>query len=279
MTEAGESVTPTTPMPQLESGAVAVLTPADPVPSTPQNGSGPSGGDTRYWLARAELTDGGRDVYDSQLGLALVSELIATHRQRQALVRAEGSLARQIKSIARTLGEDSPAAELAALPFIEARVGLHVSKLAAERQMRAAVRQLPIYAFIADVPGFGDIGLAQIIGEAGDLSRYGNPGKLWKRMGLAVFDGRAQRRVKDKAEAERQGFNPARRAVMHVIGDSLIKKENRYRDLYLARKEVEAEKLPDGSKMHIHLRALRYMEKRLLRDLWNAWTAPSEAQS
>lgn len=58
---------------------------------------------------------------------------------------------------------------------------------------------------------------------------------------------------------------------MFVIGEALIKKQNRYRALYLERKVIEEQKAPSGSKLLWHRRAHRYMEKRLLRDLWSAW--------
>jgi hypothetical protein len=162
-------------------------------------------------------------------------------------------------------------AQLMNQALLEAQEPLHRHKLSVERQMTAVAKELPVADFVKDVTGLGWIGVGQIVAEAGDLSNYANPAKLWKRMGLAVMNGRAQRRVKDKEEAQEQGFNPRRRAVMFVIGDSLIKKHNRYRELYLERKTVEEEKHPDLTRMHRHRRAQRYMEKRLLRDLWTEW--------
>jgi hypothetical protein len=44
-----------------------------------------------------------------------------------------------------------------------------------------------------------------------------------------------------------------------------------YRQLYLARKALEQEKVPEGPRMLWHRRASRYMAKRFLRDLWVAW--------
>jgi hypothetical protein len=70
----------------------------------------------------------------------------------------------------------------------------------------------------------------------------------------------------------------------------LIKAGGRYADIYRARKEVECERAAERGLLiapsakipkkqadkyisdgHIHRRAQRYMEKKLLRDLWNAW--------
>jgi hypothetical protein len=115
------------------------------------------------------------------------------------------------------------------------------------------------------------LGLAVIVGVAGDLSNYSNPAKLWKRFGLAVIDGRAQRKVTNTEQAIAMGYSPMRRSAMWTIGDAVIKTQGEYRELYLDRKMYEAERDPEMSKMHCHRRAQRYMEKRLLRDLWRAW--------
>lgn len=161
-------------------------------------------------------------------------------------------------------------ADLATLPLREAKDGIHKHQMRLRRRLEKLARDLPCWMFVESVPGFGAFGCAQIIGEAGDLTNYATVSRLWKRMGLAVINGGAQRRVRGD-EALEHGFSVTRRTIMHVIGDSLIKKQNLYRDLYLSRKAYEEEQLPEASKMHRHLRALRYAEKRLLRDLWVAW--------
>lgn len=235
----------------------------------------------------------------------IIAQIRETHRQRQDLHRAEKSLTLQIKAIERRLNRSGgidhkccdsrkkivdsanptgdevhghpdiqprPAdiAYFASLPLQEARALIHKNRLAPERNMAKLAKQLPVYSFVEGVHGFGAIGLAQIVGEAGDLSNYANPAKLWKRMGLAVINGKSQRRVSG-VEALEHGYSPQRRSIMYCIGDSMIKKQNAYRELYLARKVIEEQKMPEGTKLHWHRRAQRYMEKRLLRDLWRAW--------
>lgn len=144
---------------------------------------------------------------------------------------------------------------------------------------------LPVWdAWAKDVRGFGAASLGRIVGECGDLNNYASKSKVWKRMGLAVMDdGRAQRRVKDKALAEEAGFNPRRRAVMHVIGDVLMKQNPHYHAVYTQRREslmlrdglhLDPKKGvvdEDGTYVSIHKHALRYIEKQFLRDLWQAW--------
>lgn len=178
-----------------------------------------------------------------------------------------------------------------AIPLLEARVGIRANKRAMERELSALAQELPVYAtFVEPIRGFGAIGLGQIIGEAGNLADYANPAKLWKRMGLGLVDGGRQRMVKDKDAAERHGYSPRRRSVMFVIGDSLLKSQSAYKVLYDERKAYEiaraeaaglivvpAAKIKEGTEAahfshgHAHNRAKRYVEKRLLRDLWRAW--------
>jgi hypothetical protein len=139
-----------------------------------------------------------------------------------------------------------------------------------ESELRKLALSLPVMKWADSIHGFGELGLSIIVGEAGDLSNYSNPGKLWKRLGLAVINGKSQRRVIGDGAME-QGYNPRRRSAMWTIGDSLLKKENAYRTLYLERKAYEIARAPEMTKMHAHRRAQRYAEKRLVRDLWRAW--------
>lgn len=164
----------------------------------------------------------------------------------------------------------------------------------AEAHLERLARTLPVWtAWAADIRGFGALSLATIVAEAGDLAEYPKKGHLWKRMGTAVIDGIRQgglRKGAPKADWIAHGYDRARRARLFVIGDSLVKQGDHYRTIYLARKDYErrraeaagltiapsakiptkraAEFMSDG---HVHKRAQRYMEKRLLRDLWQAW--------
>lgn len=155
-------------------------------------------------------------------------------------------------------------------PFakIEARALKEMSKLA---------ETLPAWtAFGEGVRGFGSASLAVVVAEAGDLSLYANPGKLWKRMGLAVMGSVRQGGLPKNASADawiEHGYNRQRRSRMWNIGDALIKgnRDGEYRTIYLARKEYELARDPEMKPIKAHRRAQRYMEKRLLRNLWQAW--------
>lgn len=180
-----------------------------------------------------------------------------------------------------------------------------------EREMARLAKILPGAAFVASVPGFGWLSFARIVGEAGDVGSYPKKGHLWKRMGLAVMDGVRQGGLSKGASAEawiEHGYSGKRRSVMFVIGESLVKAQGPYRALYLERLAVEhgnavaagltpattgkatveswatrglpaltlvkkPEKDAHRSAKHMHNRAKRWIEKRLLRDLWQAWRA------
>ena len=161
---------------------------------------------------------------------------------------------------------------------IETRDRFHKLRMEAEGRMKKLSVKLQVYPWVQSVMGFGELGLAQIVAEAGNLENYANPAKLWKRFGLAPYNGHAPSSWRmgrcgklTAKEWEDAGYSPRRRSIMFVIGDSLIKKQGFYRNLYLWRKQREKEKTPDQPKMAHHRRAQRYVEKRLLRNLWQAW--------
>lgn len=166
----------------------------------------------------------------------------------------------------------------------------------AEKELKALARRLPVWDFFCEgIRGFGELSLATIVGEAGDLSNYPRKGHLWKRMGVAVIDGNRQGAPGKNASKEdwtEHGYNPKRRSHMWNIGQALVKAngDGKYRDVYLTRKAVERQKaeakgltvaaaasIPQTNKDdymslgHIDRRAQRYMEKMLLRDLLSAW--------
>lgn len=235
-------------------------------------------------------------------------------RKRDALMRAEGNLTRQIKSQCRRAAGISPAdkgpeksrKEALAKAMYEAvqedakaadgvdqallaGLSVIVSGLLAAREVvstehKQALKDLAAYAktthvaqFVESTPGFGYVGLGQIVGATGDLSNYPNPAKLWKRLGLGLISsGERQRKFTDARKAAEAGYSPTRRSMMFTLGDSLVKCKGPYRELYLQRKAIEQDKAPDGTKMLWHRRAQRYMEKRLLRELWRAWNGRTE---
>jgi hypothetical protein len=165
---------------------------------------------------------------------------------------------------------------------------------AAVKEMEALAESLPVWpAFGKEIRGFGSASLAIILAEAGGpLSNYPTIAKLWKRMGLAVMGDVRQGGLPKGASAEEwiaHGYNKQRRSRMWNVGDTLLKAQIRkvkdeagedtgertslgvYGALYLTRKRYEIARDPEIKPIIAHRRAQRYAEKRLLRDLWQAW--------
>lgn len=162
------------------------------------------------------------------------------------------------------------AAEDICSAFLNARAAIAESRAFTESRLEELASQLPVVGFVQSTRGFGLLSLAQIVGECGDLSQR-TPAELWARMGLAVMpDGTRQRRMAGP-EGVAHRFSTQRRMIMWNIGDSQIKHSGPYREVYEARKAYEAERDPEITKGHAHNRAKRYMEKRIIRDLWRAW--------
>ncbi len=161
------------------------------------------------------------------------------------------------------------------------------------KSMSKLAEALPVWTeFGKDVRGFGAASLAVILAEAGDLTNYPKKGHLWKRLGVAVLDGIRQGGLSKNAGAEawiEHGYNRERRSMIWNIGDTMLKAQVRkvkdsdgedtgervslgvYGQAYLDRKAYELARAPDMPPIQAHRRAQRYMEKRLLRDLWQAW--------
>lgn len=232
---------------------------------------------------------------------SVIDEIRAWHRERVFAMDLRKSIDLKLGSFLRTqlgwrldLPEDErkQIATLAAEQMESGEAGRFselVSTTKAQRKPFAEIEKkcvsameqlavtLPVWPVFGEpIRGFGPASLAAIIAEAGDLSMYANPAKLWKRMGLAVMDGVRQGGLPKSASKEdwiAHGYNRERRSRMWNIGDAIIKgnREGEYRTLYLERKEFELARNPEMKPIKAHRRAQRYMEKRLLRNLWQAW--------
>lgn len=147
-----------------------------------------------------------------------------------------------------------------------------------EADMKRLVRTLPVHAWAKTVAGFGDLGVAVLLGEAGDLAGYPKKGHLWKRLGLAPFQGKAYSTWRREGGLTAEdwvaaGYSPRRRAEMFaVIAEPLLRHQTMtagpYRAIYDQRRAATAVTHPDWSKGHSHADAMRIMTKRLVRDAW-----------
>lgn len=165
----------------------------------------------------------------------------------------------------------------------QSREGWDKHRAQVEKQMRKLARSLPVWPWVEQVKGFGDLGLAIIVGEAGDLSNYATKERLWKRLGLAVIEGERQQRKSGAEAAAAHGYNPHRRAeVWTLLSDSMFRHQWRgekddqpagpsgpYGEVYAARKaHTETREWTLG---HRHNDARRVMSKALIADLWREW--------
>jgi hypothetical protein len=175
----------------------------------------------------------------------------------------------------------------------EGRACFDAVEAVALKAMTKLAIALPVWgSWGKDIRGFGAKSLAVIVAEAGDLSNYPDKSKLWKRMGLAVMGDVRQGGLKKGASAEdwiEHGYSPKRRSQVWNIGDAMIKAQVRkvkddadddsgervalgeYGQAYLDRKAYELARDPEMKPIQAHRRAQRYMEKRLLKNLWQAW--------
>jgi hypothetical protein len=165
----------------------------------------------------------------------------------------------------------------------------------AEKNMESIAMLLPVWTWAENIRGIGPLGIATIIAEAGDLSKYATPAKLWKRLGYHVYEGCAGSTWKRekwrprKLEAEEWIANPfsgQRYALMTQVATWLVnaqwlgvkktgtdegKPNGLYGEIYAARRAHTFNTHPEWSLMHRRRDALRIVMKRLLLDLWRVW--------
>jgi hypothetical protein len=226
----------------------------------------------------------------------LLTHLTIAHRMREDLMKPRVALGNQIGRLiknAKNRGETITKGDFA----IDIREN---SKREKEytKTMIALVKQLPIHDWWCSFKGLDSLGLAAIVAETGDLSDYSNPAKVWRRMGLDVWEGEAN---KNRFAGVNTGYSKRRRMVAFRTANPIIQHRTvPYREVYDQRKTIEIERDLVGynkgyvekhkvfllkhyttSKAKIlagrlpqciiNLRAHRYMTKRLLRDLWVEW--------
>lgn len=184
-----------------------------------------------------------------------------------------------------------PKAEHPAALFVRASehgiASLVQGEKANAKRMIAEARRLPVAAWagLPEQRGFGELSLARVVGETGDLRLYANPAKVWRRLGLAPWTFQkgggesvtrmgSTWRTKGGLPADewtQYGYSPRRRSVMYVVGDTLMK-GNRTGPYKLRYDEAKALKVGAGlTPIHAHKHALLVMTKLLVKNLWKAW--------
>lgn len=183
----------------------------------------------------------------------------------------------------------------------------------ATKHLEEVAMKLPVWQkFAKDIPGLGIINFGKLIGEAGALSRFRSKECLYKYLGLGVFNGHAQGKIRGmmiKGDAAiPEGYNRGRLASTLLIGQGILKtsgmKDKKTKELTRAEdpyvkllaikwkdyeekakienaqvkkanpklKKVELKKL-QISKKTVMLRSIRWITKMIVRDLRYAWIA------
>lgn len=258
-----------------------------------------------------------------------VNSIMNLHRLRQGMIKAQTKLTLQAKASIRcaTQTDDdfaSDDAKAAArkrnddlykvvegnpdhplhanlLPYLAAVGPLQNQCKAYAKEMESAVKRLPIYAWAKNVEGLGDVSLAALIGECGDIGTYKSVSAVWKRLGLAVMGSLRQGNPGKDASADdwiAHGYSGKRRSVSYVASEHIIRGMGRWRPMFgedvqanddltyyqkvfAERARYEAEKLglpvtesktgKESYKAHVARRAHRYTEKRMLKHLYIEW--------
>lgn len=307
---ATDALLPPSPIPDqpVGEGAKPVSTTVVDVPRTPMEQGAISAVSTRSRVPLAPL----------------LSELAELQSQRTFCIKSQSRCDRSTEAlIARTLGYDPTAEEKsrkavwkqasavrkavesgegqvlcgdqaatalsACSPIIllsaQSRAAWDAHRAQVEKRMRKIARQLPVWAFVEPIKGFGDLGLAIIVAETGNLSNYATKERVWKRLGLAVINGERQQRKAGADAAAAHGYSPRRRSeVWSLCSDSMFRHQWRaekdgvaagpsgpYGEVYARRKaHTETREWTLG---HRHNDARRVMTKALIEDLWKAWRA------
>ena len=122
--------------------------------------------------------------------------------------------------------------------------------------------------YLKKVKGVGPImgaGLINLI----DIKKARHISSLWKFAGFDVVKGKAPRLTR----GQKTTWNPLMKALCWKIGKSFLMSKSPYKRFYEERKKYEKKKHKELTKMHRHNRALRFMVKRFLSDLWLEWRA------
>ena len=257
---------------------------------------------------------------------AMVTDIRAAHRARRHAMGIQQVLDRKLEAYIRVTEcgfhvgdseEDRAKTSAAALALIKAaregegsariietvtmsdnsRSFADAHRLRYEKEMVAMAKRLPIAKWINSVPGLGMLGVATIIAETGDLSKYPNVAKVWKRLGYAPYNGLAGSTWKrpkwrngepalSAEEWTENPFNSKRYGMLFSISDSLLRKQwigkaktedgkgradGKYGEVYEKRRAHTAITHPEWTPKHSQMDGLRIMMKEVVKDLWLEW--------
>lgn len=231
------------------------------------------------------------DLFDGYLCLVADSlddmerTRIASENRLRSLTRDEADSDGEM----RGLGLDERAPEVAAAQALVD--GLKALEVQQTKALEKALKAHPLWPFIKSATGLGAKQTARLLAAIGDPywndlhDRPRTVSELWAYCGLAVHDGRAQRRMKG---VKSNWSNTAKMRVWNIAGSCIKAMSSPYRVVYDEARAKYAEAVhphdcarcgPAGkpalagsplSAGHQHARAVRLMCKAILCDLWVA---------
>lgn len=159
------------------------------------------------------------------------------------------------------------------------------AELDLKKRMRQLLKGNPVYdAVFKPIIGVGEVIASSVMGEIGDITKFRkNPAKLWTYAGLGLKEQEDHTwAIQKRKRGEASNWNEYLKLTLWKWSQNVINRQpperSKYKRILLERKEYEAEKhdrtceKPNCSrKGHIHRRACRYIEKRFLKDIWEAW--------
>jgi hypothetical protein len=232
--------------------------------------------------------------YHANLSAAAREKISAAARRiKKAVERGEGEGSSALAGLKSYAVADCSTVTLSSA---SARQSWDILRDGTEAEMIRLAKLLPVYEWVADVRGVSALGLAVIVGEAGDLGRFPTRSHLQKRLGLGCMDGDVRQGNPPAKPASpedwiRHGYSRRRRAEIWAFLDDTMFLYQWRGPLRDAAKEIIAPGYPLGpygahyerkkteylerglTSGHADKAARRYMAKMFIRDLWKAWRA------
>ena len=134
-------------------------------------------------------------------------------------------------------------------------------------RMSQAVKDHPAWPWLSAVKGIGPTLATKILGMIPEIEGFETMSQLWRYCGLAVMDGKAERKVK----GEKLHYNNRLKTTMYIVAGSFLKSGSPFRRIYDEARAYYTEMRPDWTEGHRHLAALRKMEKVFLGCLYIYW--------
>lgn len=140
--------------------------------------------------------------------------------------------------------------------------------------LQRALRKHPLGGFQKLHKGVGEKQLARLLGAIGDPYVRGDGttrtvSQLWAYGGLHTLSSQEGGNVAAKRmKGVKANWSTDIKTRAYLISVSCIKQKGDYREAYEQRRARTAETHPDWSPGHSHNDGLRFVSKRLLRDLW-----------